>query len=54
MPPSRYTAIDMHINAEYSDSEEMSKRITIAERSCIVANTLKASVNLEIRLEDRS
>ena len=52
--PPRYTAIDMHVNAEYSDSEEMSKLITIAERSCIVANTLKVSVKLKIRLEDRS
>ena len=48
--PSRYTAIEMLVSAEYSDSEEMSKLITIAERGCIVANTLKEAVDLTIRL----
>ncbi|KPJ76576.1 MAG: osmotically inducible protein OsmC [Deltaproteobacteria bacterium SG8_13] len=50
--PPRYTAIEMHVKAKYSDSEEMSKLITIAERGCIVANTLKASVDLHIRLAE--
>ena len=48
--PPRYSSIEMDITAEYSDPEEMSKLITIAERGCISANTLKSAVDLSIRL----
>ena len=50
--PARYTAIEMHVKAAHGGREEMSKLIAIAERGCIVANTLKASVDLKIRLKD--
>ena len=49
--PARYSAIEMRVNAQYGDPQEMSKLIAIAERGCIVANTLKAAVVLDIRLE---
>ncbi len=52
--PPRFTAIDMDITAEYSDTEEMSKLITIAERGCISANTLRSAVDLNIRLKEPS
>jgi putative redox protein len=48
-PPS-YTAVEMKISADYSDREQMEKLVTIAERSCIVANTLKNAVDLKITL----
>ena len=52
--PPRYSAIEMHVTAAYSDREEMSKLITIAERGCVVANTLRSAVDLRIRLDDLS
>ena len=48
--PSRFTAIDMNISAEQIDREEFEKLVVIAERGCIVANTLKDSVELAIKL----
>ncbi|MBE0582321.1 MAG: hypothetical protein IH612_01015 [Desulfofustis sp.] len=40
----------MSISARYDDRAEMEKMVTIAERGCIVANTLKSAVQLAITL----
>jgi putative redox protein len=48
-PPS-FTAVDMEIVADYSDKEVMEKLVRIAERGCIVANSLKNGVDLAIIL----
>ena len=48
-PPS-YTKIEMKISADSSDREKLEKLVTIAERGCIVANTLKNAVDLKISL----
>lgn len=50
MAPPRFTAVTMEISAQHSDKAEMEKLVTIAERGCIVANTLKNAVNLKIAL----
>jgi putative redox protein len=49
--PPHYSAIEVVVSAEYSNREEMEKLITIAERGCIVANTLKSAVELKISLK---
>jgi putative redox protein len=49
--PPRYSAVELLVSAEYTDREDMEKLITIAERGCIVANTLKEAVELNIRLK---
>lgn len=46
--PGRFTAIRMEISAEYADRAEMEKLVTIAERGCIVANTLKNGIELSL------
>jgi len=48
--PSRFTAVEMKIEAGYTNRGEMEKLVTIAERGCIVANTLKNAVELQIAL----
>jgi putative redox protein len=49
--PPRYSAVEVLVTADYTDREDMLKLITIAERGCLVANTLKESVNLNIQLK---
>jgi putative redox protein len=44
--PPRFTAIAMQVSGNYDDRDLMSKLVTIAERSCIVANTLREAVEL--------
>lgn len=48
--PARFSAIEMTVMATYKDEEVMRKLITIAERSCIVANSLKNAVDLSVNL----
>ncbi len=48
--PPGYTAVEMKISTPYRDRAQMHKLVTIAERGCIVANTLKKAVDLKIAL----
>jgi putative redox protein len=48
--PPHFSAVEMKISADHNDKEQMEKLITIAERGCIVANTLKDAVELSINL----
>lgn len=48
--PARFSAIEMRITADYTDRDQMEKLITIAERGCIAANTLRDAVTLSVKL----
>jgi putative redox protein len=48
--PSRFTAIRMSVSAQCNPPEELNKLVTIAERGCIAANTLRAAVELSIKV----
>ena len=48
--PPHFSAIEMKVSADHNGKEQMEKLITVAERGCIVANTLKNSVMLSISL----
>lgn len=48
--PARFTEIRMTVSAECNPAEELSKLVTIAERGCIAANTLKAAVDLKVSI----
>src|SRR5664279_5820171 len=43
--PPRFSAIHMSISAECNPPDMLDKLVQIAERGCIVANTLKAAVD---------
>lgn len=49
--PPRFVAIDATVSADCDDRELLQKLVTVAERSCIVANTLKDALNLQVRLD---
>ena len=44
--PPHFSAVDLTITGNYPDKDTMQKLVTIAERGCIVANTIKSSVKL--------
>lgn len=52
--PPKYESIEMIINSAYEDREMLEKLVTISERSCIVANTLKNAVALTIRVGEQN
>ena len=48
--PSRFAAIDLAVSADCSDTVLLQKLVTIAERGCIAANTLRGGVRLTVRV----
>lgn len=48
--PPRFTAIRMSVPAQCNPPEELNKLVTIAERGCIAANTLRAAAELSIKV----
>ena len=48
--PSRFTAIRMSVSAQCDPPEELNKLVAIAERGCISVNTLRAALELSIRV----
>lgn len=46
--PPRYVAIRMRVSADCDPPTELAKLVTIAERGCIVANTLRGALTLTI------
>ena len=48
--PSRFSAIDLRVSADCDDHELLEKLVTIAERGCIAANTLRGGVDLTVRV----
>jgi putative redox protein len=49
--PLRFVAIEATVSADCDDPETLEKLVTIAERSCIVANTLKDALKLQVRVD---
>ena len=49
--PPAFRAIVLRVSADHGDRAEMEKLITISERACIVANTLRHAVALSVVLE---
>ena len=48
--PARFTAVSMKVSADYQEGVDFQKLVTIAERGCISANTLKKAVDLTISI----
>ena len=48
--PSRFASIELQVTAQCDDVALLAKVVTIAERGCLVANTLRPAVDLKITL----
>ena len=46
--PARFSAINMVVTSAHEDRATLEKLVTMSERACIVANTLKGSVELSV------
>ena len=46
--PSRFVAISLSVSGDSSAADEFAKLVAIAEQGCIVANTLRSSVELAV------
>ena len=48
--PSRFSEIELRVSGHIQDRDVLIKLVTIAERGCIVANTLRGAVKLTVSL----
>ncbi|UBV44680.1 OsmC family protein (plasmid) [Deinococcus taeanensis] len=48
--PARFGAIDVLVSADTDDRAMLEKLVEIADRACIVSNTLRLAVDLHFRL----
>jgi putative redox protein len=49
--PERFEAMTLRVTAKYDDEDLMRKLVSIAERGCLVTNTLKDAVLITVDLE---
>jgi putative redox protein len=49
--PARFQAIEVRISADCPDPQILEKLLEIAERACLVTNTLRGTVELRIGVE---
>ena len=49
--PERFESMALRVSAKYSDDDLMRKLVALAERGCLVTNTLKDAVALSVSLE---
>jgi organic hydroperoxide reductase OsmC/OhrA len=48
--PERFEAMHMRVSAKYDDADLMQKLITMAERGCLVTNTLRTASVITLEL----
>jgi putative redox protein len=48
--PQRFTTISIRVSAEYADNALMQKLVDIADKGCIMTNTLRATVPVKISI----
>jgi putative redox protein len=48
--PARFTGITLQVSADCEDRDLLEKLVEIAERRCIMVNTLRDKLDLEVRI----
>lgn len=49
--PARFSAVELSVSADCKDPALLEKLVTIAERGCIAANTLRGGLDLTVKVE---
>jgi putative redox protein len=48
--PARFTAVELSVTAKYSDRELFEKLVEIADRGCIMMNTLRGKLDIKVHI----
>ena len=48
--PARFSAVELLVSANYSDRDLFEKLVEIAERGCVMVNTLRGTLELTTRI----
>ncbi len=50
--PARFTKIEIGVSGECADRELFEKLVEIADRGCIMMNTLRGAIDISVRIAD--
>jgi putative redox protein len=50
--PARFTSVELNVTAKYSDREQFEKLVEIADRGCIMMNTLRGKLDIKVRIAE--
>jgi putative redox protein len=48
--PTRFATVELLVSANYAEREQFEKLVEIAEKGCIIVNTLKDKLELAVRI----
>ena len=48
--PARFSAVELHVTANSLDREPLDRVVEIADRACIMMNTIRGKLDLRIRI----
>jgi len=48
--PARFTAVELNVTAKYADRELFEKLVEIADRGCIMMNTLRGKLDIKVHI----
>jgi putative redox protein len=48
--PARFSAVELHVTADSLDRELLERVVEIADRGCIMTNTLRGKLDLRVRI----
>jgi len=48
--PARFTAVELNVTAKHSDRGQFEKLVEIADRGCIMMNTLRGKLDIKVRI----
>jgi putative redox protein len=48
--PARFSAVELRVAAESTDSAQLERLVEIADRGCIMMNTLRGTLDLKVRI----
>ena len=48
--PARFTAVELYVAADGSNPEVLERLVEIADRGCIMMNTLRGKLDVEVRI----
>ncbi len=48
--PTRFASVELLVSANYTERKEFEKLVEIAEKGCIIVNTLKDKLDLAVRI----
>ena len=51
--PERFESLALRVSAKHTDADLMRKLVLVAERGCLVSNTLRDAVTISVEVEPR-